>query len=789
MIIFLRWYNGKEANMINHSIVVLDSVNAQVVSSADRMGDTNVVLIQNVSESGNVYLGGAGVSTSSFGLRLPPGGNVEIKFSRYDTLYAVGDVGTSVSVTAFERFVSAPMPVQFSLVYPDTLLSYGAISEQLTPTVVGTRGGTKYYAVTSGSLPSTVTFDRVTGAFTGPASWPFPASFTLAEENANWAGAYPYVMSSGPEDSIITSGVYWGTINFGDTSVFHDPYTQYGMLYLGRQNKDGSWLWRYDLGVGSIEQIIPISGNNYIVTGHAAAGDLQLGSHTITEGNGFLAKIDADGNWSPPILQLASSYSAWLYKANDDTFIYVNPDSNGIYRFNGAGELVWISALLEGYGDIRITDDGVIYVVGQIWSASITVGPFTVTPPPEFNGSKPGVYVTRLDSNGVPEWVVVNPALGQPTVYALDGNGAFYVIPNGQSSVQKISASGISEWVAPAATSSQMVSIASMAILSGGKVAVTGNFQQEATFGVHVVTPAVPGETNYYLSIIDESGQWQSSQFAGHGLGANIINTSSGAAIFNAISDLPVTIGGETVTPASGSADSIIARINNDGTIGWVIKTVADAGVQVHIGSWQNFALPGGYTIFTGNSSGNATIAGNAISQNLNFVSISDDGDIGWATSAIISNYSSYTSTQIEDDSIILLSKIDGAGDFGGIEVFGDSSDTWVIARMDINGQWSWAYVTNRTDSNGWANIDKFVWHDSGAVTFFGTFGYSQIKIGDAPISDVPLGEVDQVYTAWISPTGGLGYGQVSGFPANLTVTSVNKAGAVATDTFALDLN
>jgi hypothetical protein len=49
------------------------------------------ITLQNVNNSGEVYLGGEGVSSSSYGFRLMPGHAFSIELPGRDALYAIAD--------------------------------------------------------------------------------------------------------------------------------------------------------------------------------------------------------------------------------------------------------------------------------------------------------------------------------------------------------------------------------------------------------------------------------------------------------------------------------------------------------------------------------------------------------------------------------------------------------------------------------------------------------------------------------------------------------------------------
>ena len=80
--------------MTNHSLTTLSS------SSATRLTPTGLhsgmdITIQNIHASAYVYIGGEGVTTSSYGYRLSPGSAISFELPGKDALYAITDTNSS----------------------------------------------------------------------------------------------------------------------------------------------------------------------------------------------------------------------------------------------------------------------------------------------------------------------------------------------------------------------------------------------------------------------------------------------------------------------------------------------------------------------------------------------------------------------------------------------------------------------------------------------------------------------------------------------------------------------
>ena len=80
--------------MTIHSLIPLSS------SSATRLTPNGIhsgmdITIQNVHASAYVYIGGEGVTTSSYGYRLNPGSAISFELPGKDALYAITDTNNS----------------------------------------------------------------------------------------------------------------------------------------------------------------------------------------------------------------------------------------------------------------------------------------------------------------------------------------------------------------------------------------------------------------------------------------------------------------------------------------------------------------------------------------------------------------------------------------------------------------------------------------------------------------------------------------------------------------------
>lgn len=73
---------------VTHNIVTVGTT-ATVISTAANDRDGHSVLVQNPSASTVVYIGGAGVTTSSYGVALAGGSDISIDLQQGEILYGV----------------------------------------------------------------------------------------------------------------------------------------------------------------------------------------------------------------------------------------------------------------------------------------------------------------------------------------------------------------------------------------------------------------------------------------------------------------------------------------------------------------------------------------------------------------------------------------------------------------------------------------------------------------------------------------------------------------------------
>lgn len=76
---------------------------AQELTIDDDLDTPNNISIQNTSDTGYAYIGGYGVTTSSYGHKLFPGQSFSVELASNDQIWAAGDSGVTVSVFILEK--------------------------------------------------------------------------------------------------------------------------------------------------------------------------------------------------------------------------------------------------------------------------------------------------------------------------------------------------------------------------------------------------------------------------------------------------------------------------------------------------------------------------------------------------------------------------------------------------------------------------------------------------------------------------------------------------------------
>jgi len=69
------------------------------IDYTDSMDRSSSVVIQNLADEGYAYIGNENVSSSNFGLRVPPEGTFDVELAAGENLYAVTNGVDSITVS------------------------------------------------------------------------------------------------------------------------------------------------------------------------------------------------------------------------------------------------------------------------------------------------------------------------------------------------------------------------------------------------------------------------------------------------------------------------------------------------------------------------------------------------------------------------------------------------------------------------------------------------------------------------------------------------------------------
>jgi hypothetical protein len=79
--------------MTAHRIETIGTVAKRITPNGTHSGMD--ITIQNVNESGNIYIGGEGVSTTNYGYRIAPNTAISFELPGLDALYLIADEANS----------------------------------------------------------------------------------------------------------------------------------------------------------------------------------------------------------------------------------------------------------------------------------------------------------------------------------------------------------------------------------------------------------------------------------------------------------------------------------------------------------------------------------------------------------------------------------------------------------------------------------------------------------------------------------------------------------------------
>ncbi len=276
---------------------------------------------------------------------------------------------------------------------------------------------------------------------------------------------------------ICITGYFYGTITFDSFSLTSSGYTD---IFVAKIDASGNWLWATKGGGNnsdSVSGIVTDELGNIYITG-SYKGTAAFGTHSLTDGGGFTAKMDANGNW----LWATKGGGSGGLTLNELGGIYVTGTFSGVENFgshsitsNGFENVFiakidtngnWLWAIfadgIQSWSRGISTDEtGNIFVIGA-FAGDVTFGFNTLT--------DRGLFVAKIDKSGNWLWATQVDGRGE------DGSGF-------------------------------ILTAYSITIDREGNNYITGNFQETATFGSHSIISS--GYNDTFVAKINSNGSWQ----------------------------------------------------------------------------------------------------------------------------------------------------------------------------------------------------------------------------------------------------------------------------------------
>jgi len=97
------WVSCYNECMIRHSVKTLSTTTPVEVTIEDSVNGVCTLVVQNVDDGSNVYLGNENVSSSNYGFLLFPHQAFTVELRPHDRLYAIGASTTNIACMSIER--------------------------------------------------------------------------------------------------------------------------------------------------------------------------------------------------------------------------------------------------------------------------------------------------------------------------------------------------------------------------------------------------------------------------------------------------------------------------------------------------------------------------------------------------------------------------------------------------------------------------------------------------------------------------------------------------------------
>ena len=91
--------------MIRHQLKNLNVDTPVELTIEDNINSVCTLVVENINDSGNIFIGNNSVSSNDFGFKLYPRQAFTVELRPYDRLYAVADSDIQISCMSIERSV------------------------------------------------------------------------------------------------------------------------------------------------------------------------------------------------------------------------------------------------------------------------------------------------------------------------------------------------------------------------------------------------------------------------------------------------------------------------------------------------------------------------------------------------------------------------------------------------------------------------------------------------------------------------------------------------------------
>ena len=491
-----------------------------------------------------------------------------------------------------------------------------------------------------------------------------------------------------------SSGVIQWVTRIGSNSsdlaynVIIDPN---GDLYIGFTQGSNAIGTAYNSNGTAFGTTLPnINSGDACIVKYNSAGFVQWVARVGGQGgdNPFGMATDSSGN-----LYVTGQYNSTLTAFNANGTSFGTTVSNAgaldafLVKYNSSGTVQWLTRLSSPMGDVgrSVSTDatGNVITTGQFQATAYGIYGqsrymFTTLP----NAGSEDAFIVKYNTSGAPQWAArlasTGTDIGSGTATDIDGNlyatgrytgtltaynadttafGTTLTNSGTDCFIVKYNTSGVVQWLAKIASTTQADIGYAIATDSSGNVYVTGQggsgavvtaFSSDGNaFGT---TLANAGNTDVFTVKYDTSGivQWVARVAStGADIGFSIATDSSGnvyvtgqgaAAVITAFSSNGVAFG--TTLASAGGGDCFLVKYNTSGTVQWVARVASvgtDIGYAIASDSTGNVYITGqvgtgSTTAFNANGTAFGTTIANIGLSDVFLVKYDTNGSVQWIT-------------------------------------------------------------------------------------------------------------------------------------------------------------